>query len=73
MRTVFAILAISIALCLWLYLAVSWGPVILQQGLEAALTEQSSQPPFLVTATCLLVGAVSSLVGISLAFTRKGD
>lgn len=73
MRTAVALIAISLALCLLAYLALGWGPVVLQQGLAAALTEQSSQPPFLETAACLLVSLALFVLGASLAFTRKGE
>ncbi len=73
MRTTISFFAIALALCLWSYLAIGWGPVILQQGFEAAITEQSSQPPFLVTAACLLVSIVLLILGICLAFVRQDD
>lgn len=73
MRTTASVLCITIALCLWSYLALGWGPVILQQGYEAAITEQSTQPSLLVTAACALVSLFLIVVGVSLAFTRKGN
>lgn len=73
MRTTLACVAISIALCLLAYLALGWGPVIMQQGLAGALTEQSSQPPFLETVACLLISLALFVIGASMAFTRKGE
>jgi hypothetical protein len=73
MRTVLAIITITIALCLWGYLALSWGPLILREGLESALTERSTQPPFPVTALCLLASGILLFVGIGLAFARKRE
>jgi hypothetical protein len=73
MRTALAILTITIAFCLWGYLALGWGPLILREGFESAITEQSTQPPFLVTGVCLLANGVLLFVGIGLAFTRKPD
>ena len=73
MRTTFAILALSIAMCLLAYLALSWGPLILREGLESALTERSTQPPFPVTIVCLLAAGILLLVGTCLAFSRKSD
>lgn len=73
MRTILALVAIALALCLLAYLALGWGPVIMQQGLAAALSEQSSQPPFLETAACLFVSLALFVLGASLAFTRKGE
>jgi hypothetical protein len=73
MRSALAILTITIAFCLWGYLALSWGPLILREGFESAITERSTQPPFPVTAVCLLASGILLFVGIGLAFTRKRD
>lgn len=73
MRTALALILISIAFCLFGCLAVGWGQVILQQGLESALTDQTSQPPLLVTAGCLVAGALLLIVGLGLAFNRNGE
>jgi hypothetical protein len=73
MRIMFSVLAVALALCPWSYLALGWGPVILQQGFEAAITEQSSQPPILVTAACLIVSVLLLVIGVALAFTRKDE
>ncbi len=73
MRTTSSILCFALACGLWSYLALGWGPVIGEQGMEAAITEQSTQPPFLVTAVCLFVSLCLLVVGVCLAFSRKDE
>ncbi|MBA4106822.1 MAG: hypothetical protein C0485_13795 [Pirellula sp.] len=73
MRTTSSLLCIALAFGLWSYLAFGWGPVISEQGFEAAITEQSTQPPFLVTAVCLFASLCLLAGGICLAFSRKGE
>ncbi|MBL9163850.1 MAG: hypothetical protein JNL18_14050 [Planctomycetaceae bacterium] len=73
MRTTFSILCFALACGLWSYLALGWGPVIVEQGFEAAITEQSTQPPFLVTAVCLFASLCLLVIGVCLAFGRTGE
>ena len=46
MRTALAILTITIAFCLWGYLALSWGPLILREGFESAITGKARSRRF---------------------------
>jgi hypothetical protein len=70
MRIAIAIVAILIALGLLGYLVVGWGTTIQTQGIEAALSEQTTQPPFLVTAVGSVFGGVLLLVGLWLLRDR---
>ena len=73
MRATSSCLCFALASGLWSYLALGWEPVIVEQGMEAAVTEQSTQPPFLVTAVYLFVSLFLLVIGVCLAFSRKGE
>ena len=73
MSTTSSILCFALASGRWSYLALGWGPVINEQGMESAITEQSTQPLFLVTAVCLFVSLCPLVIGVCLAFSRKDE
>jgi hypothetical protein len=69
MKVAMSGIAFLLALACYGYLVAGWAPVIAQQGLAAAITEQSTQPPLRTTlccaglATCLLLLGVFILLG----------
>jgi len=66
MRIALATLFILIAAVLLGYLIIGWGLTIQSQGLEAALTDQTTQPTLVATVACSVLGSGLLIVGLTL-------
>ena len=66
MKVALASLLFLIAAVLLGYLIVGWGSTIQVQGLEAALTDQTTQPSLPATLSCSVLGIGLLIAGLSL-------
>ncbi|MBA3485468.1 MAG: hypothetical protein H0T51_27040 [Pirellulales bacterium] len=73
MRTALAGVAILIAIGLFAYLVIGWGAAIQTQGLEAAFTDQTTQPSLPATVGGSILGIGLLFVGLSLLRGRDKE
>jgi hypothetical protein len=73
MRTALASVAILIAVGLFAYLVIGWGATIQSQGLEAALTDQTTQPSLPATVGCSIIGIGLLFAGLLLLRGRDNE